>query len=157
MQQVNWLDEREARAWRGLQEMAMRLDGELARRLAAESDLSHTDYAVLVALTDQVDGRVRLYELGELLGWEKSRLSHHLKRMERRGLVAKQPCDDDRRGAYVVVTPAGRREIEAAAPSHVDDVRELFLDHLAPDQLEVVADVAEKVLAALRASPPPAS
>lgn len=135
----------------------MRVDGELARRLAAESDLSHTDYAVLVTLTDRVDGRVRLYELGELLGWEKSRLSHHLKRMERRGLVAKEPCDDDRRGAYVVVTPAGRREIEAAAPGHVDDVRQLFLDHLSPDQLDTLAEVAEKVLGALRASPSTAS
>ena len=58
----------------------MRLDGELARKLAADSNLSYPDYLVLVARTDQPDGRMRLFELGAVLGWEKSRLSHHVVR-----------------------------------------------------------------------------
>jgi DNA-binding MarR family transcriptional regulator len=146
MDEVTWLDDQEERAWRGLQFMQMRLTGELARQLAADSGLSYQDYLVLVALTDQRDGRLRLFELGELLGWEKSRVSHHVARMTARGLVRKEPCDTDRRGAFVVVTRRGRREIERAAPGHVRTVRKLFVDQLTPRQLDAVADAAEAVL-----------
>lgn len=129
--------------------MQMRLAGELAGRLAAESGLSYQDYLVLVPLTDRPDGRMRLYELARDLGWEKSRLSHHIARMVERGLVAKEPCDADRRGAFVAVTARGRREIRAAAPGHVQAVRELFVDRLTPEQLDALAAMAETVLAAL--------
>lgn len=149
MATTRWLREREERAWRSLQFMQMALEGELARQLAAESGLSYPDYLVLVALTDEPDGRLRLFELGRLLGWEKSRLSHHVARMAARGLVEKQPCDTDRRGAFVAVTTKGRREIEAAAPGHVATVRRLFVDRLSPAQLDAIADAAETVLAAL--------
>ena len=146
---VRWLDERELRAWRSLQLMQMRLDGELARQLAVDSGLSYPDYVVLVALTDRADGRMRLFELAEVLGWEKSRLSHHVGRMADRGLVTKEKCDADRRGAYVVITGEGRRVIEAAAPGHVAAVRRLFVDRLTPAQLDAIGDAAEIVLAAL--------
>ena len=148
MSEVEWLNEQEERAWRALQFMHLRVDGELARRLAAESNLSYADYQVLVALTDQPDGRVRLFELGSELGWEKSRLSHHIARMAKRGLVTKAKCPTDRRGSFVVVTEEGRAEIAAAAPSHLVAVRELFIDHLTGDQLDSIADAAEAVLAA---------
>lgn len=148
MQKVRWLTEREERAWRALQFMQMRLEAELARQLATESGLSYPDYLVLVALTDRPDGRMRLFELGAVLGWEKSRLSHHIARMADRGLVGKERCDSDRRGAFVVATTRGREEIEAAAPGHVATVRRLFIDRLTPPQLEVVAEVAETILTA---------
>ena len=149
MDEVRWLDERELRAWRSLQFMQMRLEGELARQLAAESGLSYPDYLVLVALTDRPDGRMRLFELAEALGWEKSRLSHQVARMAERDLVAKEKCDSDRRGAYVVVTGHGRRVIESAAPGHVAAVRHLLVDRLTPAQLDSIGDAAEVVLAAL--------
>ena len=129
--------------------MHMRLDGELARQLAADSGLSYPDYQVLVALTDRPDGRMRLFELGAVLGWEKSRLSHHVARMTTRGLVAKEPCDDDRRGAHVVVTAHGATELAAAAPGHVAAVRRLFVDQLTDEQLDAIAGAAEAVLTAL--------
>ena len=147
MTKVRWLEEREERTWRALQFMQMRLEGELARQLAAESGLSYPDYLVLVALTDRPDGRMRLFELVEILGWEKSRASHHVGRMVDRGLVKKQRCESDRRGSYVVVTALGRREIEAAAPGHLAAVRRLFVDRLTPDQLDALGEAAEVVLA----------
>jgi DNA-binding MarR family transcriptional regulator len=153
MAQARWLDDREARAWRSLQLMQLRLSGELARQLADESGLSYQDYLVLVALTDQTDGRLRSFELSQILGWEKSRLSHHVARMSERGLVRKEPCDTDRRGAFVAVTRKGRKEIEAAAPGHVATVRALFVDRLTPKQLDAIADAAEAVLAGLAAMP----
>ena len=153
---VRWLDEREERAWRGLQLMQMRLEAELARQLATDSGLSYPDYLVLIALTDQPDGRLRLFELGGVLGWEKSRLSHHVTRMTERGLVARERCDADRRGAYVAVTQKGRDEIAAAAPGHLATVRRLFVDVLTPAQLDLFADAAEAVIAQLDGQAAPA-
>jgi DNA-binding MarR family transcriptional regulator len=149
MAEPRWLDDREQAAWRAMLQAHSKLNAELARRLAAESSLSYPDYEVLVALTDQPDGRLRLYELGELLDWEKSRLSHHISRMAERGLVKKLRCETDRRGSFVAVTPRGRREIQEAAPGHVAAVRELFIDRLTPAQLDAIANAATGILAAL--------
>jgi DNA-binding MarR family transcriptional regulator len=149
MREVRWLNAREERAWRAVQFMQLRLEGELARQLAAESGLSYPDYLVLVALTDRPDGRMRMYELGSALGWEKSRVSHHVTRMTGRGLVRKEKCGTDRRGAFVAVTKRGRNEIAAAAPGHVALVRRLFIDRLNPAQLDALGDAAEAVLAAI--------
>lgn len=147
---IVWLTEQEERAWRALQFMQMRLEAAIARQLAAESSLSYPDYLVLVALTDSGAGRLRSFELGRLLGWEKSRLSHQVARMTERGLVEKQVCESDRRGAYVAVTEKGREEIAAAAPGHVRTVRELFVDVLTPHELDVVTAAAERVLVRMR-------
>lgn len=149
MSETRWLDERELQAWRSLQFMQMRLEGELARQLAADSGLSYPDYLVMVALTEKPAGRMRLFELADVLGWERSRVSHQVARMTDRGLVAKEKCGSDGRGAFVVITSKGRREIEAAAPGHVDVVRHLFIDRLTPAQLASICDIAEGVLAAL--------
>jgi DNA-binding MarR family transcriptional regulator len=154
MTEVRWLTEREERAWRALQRMQLQVNAVLARRLAADSSLSYQDYVVLVALTDEDAGRLRLFELGELLGWEKSRLSHHLARMVDRGLVRKEQCRTDRRGAFVSVTARGRRAIEAAAPGHVAAVREVVIDRLTPAQLDALGEASEAVLAGL-AGPDP--
>lgn len=134
--------------------MQMQLTAALARDLAEHSGLSYQDYVVLVALTDEPDGRMRLFELACKLGWERSRLSHHIVRMADRGLVKKEKCADDRRGAFVVVTARGRREIEAAAPSHVAAVRRLFIDRLTKRDLDAVRGVAETVLTALAEEAP---
>lgn len=149
MAEVRWLTEREERAWRSLQFMQMRLEGALARQLAADADLSYPDYLVLVALTDRPDGRARLFELAATLSWEKSRLSHQVVRMVDRGLVKKEKCDSDRRGAFVVLTRRGRKEIDAAAPGHVAAVRRLFVDRLTPEQLDAIGGAAEVVLGAM--------
>lgn len=149
MDDVQWLDEREARAWRGLQALQLRLTATLSRELAADSDLSYPDYTVLVVLTDQPEGRLRAFELGHELGWEKSRVSHHVSRMVKRGLVRREKCPSDQRGAYVVVTDTGRKAIEAAAPGHVAAVRRHFVDLLTAEQLDTLAAITDTVLAEL--------
>lgn len=149
MSGVDWLSEREERAWRSLQFMQMRLTAELARQVAENSALSYADYVVLVALTGETDGRMRALELARSIGWEQSRLSHHAARMVERGLVRKERCDSDRRGAYIVVTEEGRRQLADAAPGHVDAVRRLFVDRTSDDELDVLARVSERVLAGL--------
>ncbi|HUV57795.1 MAG TPA: MarR family winged helix-turn-helix transcriptional regulator [Acidimicrobiales bacterium] len=152
MEQTRWLDGPEDRAWQSLQFMQMRLTAELSRQLAEHSSLSYPDYIVLVALTAQPDGRCRIFEVANEIGWEKSRLSHHIGRMSARGLVTREQCDSDRRGAFVVITELGRKELEAAAPGHVDAVRRLFIDGLSAEQLTVIAEVAETTLERLPGS-----
>lgn len=111
-----------------------------------EFGLSATDYTVLAELTRAPNDRLRVMELAKVLGWEKSRVSHHLSRMVKRGLLTREDCADDGRGAYVAVTAAGRAAIEAAAPRHVEDVRRLFLDHLTPGQVVLLAEITDTVI-----------
>ena len=149
MKGVRWLDEREERAWRAVQFMQMRLDARLASELAAVSELSYSDYTVLVALTDRPDSRMRPFELAATLGWEKSRVSHQIARMVDRGLVAKDKCGEDRRGAFVVATDRGITAIKAAAPHHVQTVRRLFVDPLTPAELDALGRAAQKIIDAM--------
>ncbi|MGP4014772.1 MarR family winged helix-turn-helix transcriptional regulator [Saccharopolyspora sp. 5N708] len=132
--------------------MHARLTARLHRQLQADSGLSLTDFDVLVQLTDRADERSRVLELANALQWEKSRLSHHLARMQRRGLVERQECPDDARGAFVALTPAGRDAIERAAPAHVNTVRDLVFDHLTAQQVDVLGTLAEQVMARLDAT-----
>jgi DNA-binding MarR family transcriptional regulator len=145
-QEPRWLTPSEQQAWRSFVRVHLRLDGLLSRRLQAESNLSSADYGVLVSLTDVPDGRQRLLELARVLEWEKSRMSHHITRMVRRGLVIREECAEDGRGAFVVITPAGRAAITAAAPLHVEAVRRLVVDVLTPEELGDLHLICERIL-----------
>lgn len=126
--------------------MHAQLMARLHRQLQNDSGLSLADFDVLVQLTDRPDPRMRVGELGQALQWEKSRLSHHVARMQRRGLVLREDCPDDARGAYVVLTEQGRTAIEQAAPTHVETVRKLVFDPLTADDVEALASIADRVL-----------
>src|SRR4051794_19852017 len=141
-----WLTDEEQRAWRGLLQMTSRLDARLNRDLQQSSGLSLADYDVLVLLTEASDGRLRVFEMADDLQWEQSRLSHHLARMERRGLVAREECTTDRRGAFVVLTGAGRSAIEKAAPAHVATVRQLVFDGLSAEQVVSLESPVDQIL-----------
>jgi DNA-binding MarR family transcriptional regulator len=149
MSETRWLDERERRAWRGYLAMHAQLTARLHRQLQSESGLSLTDFDVLVQLTDQPEPHMRIGELAQALQWEKSRLSHHLARMQRRGLVTREECPDDGRGANIALTDHGRAAIGHAAPAHVDTVRELVFDQLTDDQVDTLGMIAEQVLSRL--------
>lgn len=141
-----WLTPVEERAWRGVLRMHDLLVNQTGRSMQSQFGLSATDYTVLAELSRAPDGRLRMMELARVLGWEKSRVSHQLARMTKRGVVARHECADDGRGAYVTITPSGRAAIEAAAPRHVEDVRRLFLDHLTPGQITLLAEITDTVI-----------
>lgn len=149
MTETRWLTDAEQRAWRGYVSLQARLTAHLARQLQKDSELSHSDFVVLVQLTDVPEQRVRVFELAKALQWEKSRLSHHLARMQKRGLVAREECPSDARGAFIVLTPEGRTAIEQAAPMHVETVRRLVFDVLTAEQVEALTAISEQVLAKL--------
>jgi len=143
----NWLTDNESSAWRAYVEMNTRLIARLNRDLVEQSNISDADYAVLVNLSEAPDGRMRAFELGKAMQWEKSRLSHHLTRMERRQFVRREACATDARGAFVELTDRGWVTIRAAAPQHVSAVRRFFIDALTPAQLATLATVSEAVVA----------
>ena len=149
--ETRWLDPRERRAWRSYLAMHSQLTARLHRELQADSSLSLVDFDVLVQLTDRTEPRARVGELATALQWEKSRLSHHLARMQRRGLVAREECPDDGRGAYIVLTDLGREAIEQAAPAHVESVRDLVFDRLTATEVDALTTISERVLDRLNA------
>ena len=140
-----WLKAEELAAWRGFLQSYAQVTAFLGRELARDSGLSMQDYAVLVELSESEGGSLRAFELGRRLVWEKSRLSHHVARMQERGLVQRVRCPSDQRGSFVAITEAGRRAIEAAAPRHAEAVREYFVEVLTPQELRTLRKVAEKI------------
>ncbi|MFD6329103.1 MarR family winged helix-turn-helix transcriptional regulator [Streptomyces niveus] len=148
-QDPRWLTEAEQRAWQAYRRMFLLLNAQLARDLAQDSGLSDADYDVLSALRASPDRRRRVSELADRMLWSRSRLSHHLARMQQRGLVVREECATDGRGAVVVLTDEGTRTIEQAAPPHVESVRRHFIDLLSPEQIEAFATIGETVVGRL--------
>lgn len=151
-----WLDEDEQRLWRLWLSMGLEVNAALSRELAAESDLSLQDYSVLVQLSEAEDHRGRISAVARALDWERSRLSHHLGRMERRGLVSRTPDPDDGRGALAQATPAGLAAITAAAPGHVAQVRRVLFDVLDADERAALERIARRVIDAAQQATCPA-
>ncbi|SIN41133.1 MarR family winged helix-turn-helix transcriptional regulator [Micromonospora cremea] len=139
----------ELQIWRDFIETTEALRSQLASRLQTESELSPGDYAVLLALTEAQDRQMRSSELAAHIGWERSRLSHHLGRMERRGLIRRQECPTVPRGAEVLLTPAGAEAFQRSTVPHLRAIRELFVDALTPDQLVAAGKIAEALRARL--------
>ncbi|MGW6456010.1 MarR family winged helix-turn-helix transcriptional regulator [Streptomyces sp. NPDC055078] len=142
-----WLTSEEKTAWDSFIHLQEKLIGRLSRRVQADSGMSASDYTVLVKLTEPGGGRMRFMDLAKLVEWEKSRMSHQVRRMTKRGLVSREDCPDDGRGAFIVATAAGYRAIEDAAPMHVQHVRRLFIDALTPEDLRALARISNRVLA----------
>jgi DNA-binding MarR family transcriptional regulator len=132
--QQPWLSAAQLRAWLAFMSVQMRMNYAMNRELQRNSDLSLADYHVLNALTASPGGRLQISDLAALIGWERSRASHQLRRLCERGLAERVPSKDDGRATDATLTKAGREAIEAAAPGHVTLVRELFFDPL-PDEL----------------------
>jgi DNA-binding MarR family transcriptional regulator len=139
---TRWLTEHEQEAWRAYQRLRHLLDARLRADLVRTSGMSDADYAVLVHLSEAPDERMRARDLAGALVWEKSRLSHQISRMEKRGMVERADCPTDARGAFIVLTDQGREAIAAAAPLHVDAVRRYLIDGLSPELLDALIEIA---------------
>ncbi|MFJ7215207.1 MarR family winged helix-turn-helix transcriptional regulator [Amycolatopsis sp. NPDC098790] len=135
----------ETAAWYAYMKVHLRLEYELNRQLRADSGLLLADYHVLVALTSESGGRMRVTDLAIRIGWERSRLSHHLKRMRERGLVATGVSPEDRRATDVVLSEAGWAALRQAAPDHVEFVRKAFLDALEPGEQAQLTTLLDRV------------
>ncbi|WP_066360378.1 MarR family winged helix-turn-helix transcriptional regulator [Herbidospora mongoliensis] len=140
------LTDHQAAAWTSYQRMRVRLSGVLGRELARTTGLSEADFDVLVAVHERPDDSVRALALRCGLEWEKSRLSHQLRRMEQRGLITRETCEEDSRGSVVRLTPRGR-ELACEARKHYDEaVQRYVMDSLTPEQLSALAEIADTLL-----------
>jgi len=140
-----WLSRSQLRAWLAFMGVQQRLGYEMNRQLQADTDLSLADYDVLNALSGVPEERMQVGALAAQIGWERSRLSHHAKRMQRRGLVHCDLAASDRRATEIRLTPGGRRAIVEAAPGHVDLVRRLFFGGLPKELLGPMSQALEAI------------
>lgn len=150
---TRWLNAEEQQAWRAWLAASALLNDRLSRELQAKHGLTLADYEILVGLSEHPEKRLRMSELAEQTLASRSRLSHQIDRMERAGLVERQLCDDDRRGAFAALTDAGMKAIQDAAPDHVESVRENLVDVLTTEKFLALGDACRKILESLGASP----
>jgi DNA-binding MarR family transcriptional regulator len=132
---TDWLDDDEMAAWRGLIGVHADVFAELESDLVAAHGITGGDYAVLVALSEADDRRLRMCDLAEHLHLSPSGLTRRLDGLVRAGLVAREPSESDRRVIMAVLTEDGAARLAEAAPDHVTGVRRAFLDHLSRTQI----------------------
>ncbi len=142
-----WLSDEEQTAWRSYVLMRRTLETHLARQMQRECGLSPSDFEILVNLSESQTGRMRAVDLGAATQWEKSRISHHLRRMEKRGLIRRE--DGDARYPDIVITDIGLQAIRACAPANAARVRKLFVEILGPSRLRVLREAFEDVITAV--------
>lgn len=141
-----WLDQTEMTAWLRLIAVAERLPGVLDTQLRRESGLTHYEYQVLAMLSDAPDRTLRMTHLGLQTNATLPRLSHVVRRLEDRGFVERAVAPEDRRASNATLTDAGFEALEAAAPGHLNAVRENVFDNLTPAQAEALSDALAAIL-----------
>jgi DNA-binding MarR family transcriptional regulator len=142
-----WLEGDQQRAWLAYIRVQLRLAYEMNRQLLADSGMSLPDYDVLTALSVADEGRMQITVLAAQIGWERSRVSHHVRRMSARGLVSCGLSAADRRVTEVTLTAHGRQALQEAAPGHVDLIRRLFFGGLPAGLVEPLSEAMESVYA----------
>ncbi|MDM7832240.1 MarR family winged helix-turn-helix transcriptional regulator [Cellulomonas edaphi] len=144
-QPVQWLTEQEQKDWRAYRDATIRLFDVIAHELDASSGLSAHEYEVLVRLSEAPDRTQRMSGLADDLAHSRSRLTHTVRRMEERGLVVRSACSADARGVECTMTELGWTTLVAAAPPHVQSVRDHLVDVLTPEQFRALGDAMQTV------------
>lgn len=144
-EQPRWLDPDELEAWVQVALLMTHLPGELDAQLLRDSNLTHFEYEVLSQLSEAEDRRLRMSTLASLAGGSLSRLSHVVKRLEKRGWVQRIQCEDDRRATFAHLTEAGYALVVQAAPGYVENVRRLVVDKLSREQLFQLIAIGERL------------
>ena len=147
--QARWLTDEEQQAWRATVQLSHLLMRQLDRDLT-EHGLNGRDYEILVELSEAPERRMRMTDLADATSQSRSRLSHQVSRMEKRGLLRRDDCEGDKRGTFAVLTDAGVETIEQVAPHHVENVRRHYIDRLTPGQLEEIRSAFQPVVDYLR-------
>ena len=145
--EVRWLNDGEQSLWRLMLAASRKVERAMDDTLQVGSSLSTSEFSVLVSLSEAEERSMRLRDLCVDLDWDRSRASHQITRMERRGLVSKHKSEGDARGVVVTLTEEGDRRLQQAAPDHVESVRRLVFDHLNPADIPALQKFMEGVLA----------
>jgi len=143
---TRWLDADEREVWLGLMRVLAKLPPLLDAQLERTAGLTLFEYTVLSMLSEQGDRALRMTRLATLINASPSRLSHAARHLEARGLLVRAPDPDDGRCIRAVLTREGQDVVDAAAPGHVEAVRELVIDALGPDRLRALSEANERIL-----------
>ena len=143
---TRWLNEEEQRTWRAFLHASRALWDALDRELQRDAGMPHAYYEILVRLSEAPDRMLRMSDLAQATSSSRSRLSHAVARLEEYGWVRREDCPTDRRGQLAVLTDAGFRVLEAAAPGHVEGVRTHLFDQLTPEQVGQLRQISEAML-----------
>jgi DNA-binding MarR family transcriptional regulator len=143
---TRWLDEEEQRTWRAFLHASRALWDALDRELQRDAGMPHAYYEILVRLSEAPNRMLRMSDLAQATSSSRSRLSHAVARLEEYGWVRREDCPTDRRGQLAVLTDAGFRVLEAAAPGHVEGVRTHLFDQLTPEQVGELRQISEAML-----------
>ena len=143
---MRWLDEEQQRTWRAFLHAVEVLQSGLDAQLQADAGMPHGYYELLVRLSEAPGRRLRMSALAQASASSRSRLSHAVAQLEKRGWVRREAAPDDGRGLLAVLTDEGFAALEDAAPGHVAAVRRLLVDRLAPEQLRALRAISEAVL-----------
>ena len=135
--------------WRSFYAMRRKLDRALDLQLQRESGVSASEYEILLSLNEAPQRRLRIKDIAGTIGWEKSRVSHLVTRMERRGLLNRADCEVDGRGSWIGLTTVGRRTIIGATRGHTDAIRRYFFDVLTPQEIAAIAELSPRVIDAI--------
>lgn len=146
MDETPWLSQDEQAAWRSFYRAAALTTDALDSRLRASHGISLSDYEILVHLSEAPGRRLRMTDLALRALLSRSRLTFRVDRLVEMGFVRREAVPDDRRGSFAVLTDAGFVALEAAAPDHVRDVREVVIDHMGPERLAAVGDATYSML-----------
>lgn len=139
------LSRAEERAWGPYIEASIRLETMLDEQLREKTGLTLIDYHLLMLLSRAPAHRLRMSELADRMVFSRSRITYQVSSMAKRGLVLREPVAEDRRGFRAVLTATGLDILQQAAPLHTESVRELFLDHIRPDELDCVERVFSRL------------
>lgn len=144
-----WLTERERCAWLSFVTVTHLLDGALDRQLSQDAGMPHAYYMILAMLSEAPGRALRMSDLAATTNSSQSRISHAIARLEEAGWVAREKCATDRRGSFAVLTDRGYETLVAAAPGHVEAVRNYVFDALTPEQVEQLTAICTAVLGRL--------
>jgi DNA-binding MarR family transcriptional regulator len=144
---TEWLEQDELAAWMSLAGLMFKLPGVLDFQLQRDSGLTHFEYLVLAGLSETPDHSRRMSDLAGFANGSLSRLSHVVKRLEQRGFVVRRPAPEDGRITLATMTDTGYEALVAAAPGHVEAVREYVISALTPEQLAQLKAIADQILA----------
>jgi DNA-binding MarR family transcriptional regulator len=144
--ETRWLDEKEGQVWAQLSTMVLRLQPVLSAQLQREFGISQFEYVILARLSEAPESRLRMSVLATVTGSSLPRLSQAIGRLEKRGWVSRQPDEQNSRYTYAVLTPTGLGQLQEAAPSHVEAVREFVFDRLTRTQVRQLGAICQRVL-----------
>lgn len=140
-----WLDAEERQAWLALASIMSRLPAQLSRQLHRDAGLSLFEYQMMAGLSEAPERTLRMSRLAEFADGQLPRLSQAAARLEKRGWLTRRPDPEDGRSTLATLTDLGMAKLVAAAPGHVETVRELVFDRLTRAQVKQLRAIGARL------------